>query len=82
LLALQTQDQLLHVAVYEFLLSHQLLGELLGISEKSLGEFLRRSASRNPQNLQLVDLLWKYYERNNEHAEAAKILDDLASKPK
>jgi nuclear pore complex protein Nup155 len=81
-LALQSQDYLLHVAVYEYLLAHNLLAELLGITEKSLGEFLRRSASRDPQNLQLVDLLWKYYERNNEHAEAAKILDDLATKSK
>jgi nuclear pore complex protein Nup155 len=81
-LALQSQDYLLHMAVYEYLLSHNLLLELLGITEKSLGEFLRRSALRNPQNLQLVDLLWKYYERNNEHSEAAKILDDLATKSK
>jgi nuclear pore complex protein Nup155 len=76
--ALQAQDQLLHVAVYEWLLTHNLLGELLGISEPSLGEFLRRSVSRSSDNLKLADLLWKYYERNGQHTAAAKILDKLA----
>ena len=65
--------------MYEWLLSHQLLSELLGITEPSLGEFLGRSVANTPENLALADLLWKYYERNGQHAAAAKILDNLAS---
>jgi nuclear pore complex protein Nup155 len=76
--ALHAQDQLLHVAVYDWLLAHNLLGELLGISEPSLGEYLRRSVARSSDNLKLADLLWKYYERNGQHTAAAKILDKLA----
>lgn len=79
--ALQSQDQLLHVSVYDWLLHHNLLGELLGISDPSLGEFLRRSVSRTPENLKLADLLWKYYERNGQHTAAAKILDKLSGMP-
>ncbi|XP_059616313.1 nuclear pore complex protein Nup154 [Phlebotomus argentipes] len=78
-LVLQTPDILLHVAVYEWLLSHRLLGELLGLSEPSLGLFLSNSLAKYPDNQQLADLLWKYHERNGQHSAAAKILDNLAS---
>uniref|UniRef100_A0A336MUH0 CSON006340 protein n=1 Tax=Culicoides sonorensis TaxID=179676 RepID=A0A336MUH0_CULSO len=77
--ALQSSDKLLHNSVYEWLLSRDLLSELLGISEQSLGEFLSRSAARAPDNLKLSDLLWKYHERNGQHSAAARILDNLAS---
>lgn len=77
--ALQSHDQLLHISIYEWLLAHNLLSELLGISETSLGEFLSKSVARTPENMQLADLLWKYYERNGQHSAAAKILDNLAT---
>lgn len=78
-LSLQTRDQLLHVAIYEWLLANNLLTELLNISEPTLGEFLSHSIKKSPNDFQLADILWKYHERNGEHAEATKILDDLAS---
>lgn len=78
-LALQSKDYLLHNAVYEWLLSHQMLGELLGIGEPSLGQFLNNSVNKCPEDQQLADLLWKYHERNGQHLAAAKILDRLAS---
>ncbi|XP_058446271.1 nuclear pore complex protein Nup154 [Malaya genurostris] len=80
-LSLQCTDQLLHIAVYEWLLSRNLLGELLEIGEPSLGAFLGRAVNRTPDNLVLADLLWKYHERNGQHAAAAKILDKLANIP-
>lgn len=80
-LALQTADTLLHIAVYDWLLSHKLLSELLNITEPSLGEFLKHSYARNPENLQLADILWKFHERNGQHPAATSILDQLASMP-
>lgn len=80
-LALQIPDQLLHFVVYEWLLSHNLLTELLNISEPSLGIYLVRSVQKSPDNVQLADILWKYYERNGQHAAATKILDELATLP-
>lgn len=80
-MALQIADQLLHIAVYDWLLSHKLLTELLNISEPSLGEFLTHSFARNPENLQLADILWKFHERNGQHSAATHILDQLASMP-
>lgn len=80
-LALQTSDPLLHVTIYEWLLSYNFLSELLNISEPTLGEFLVRSVRKSPQNIKLADLLWKFYERNGQHAAATKILVELASSP-
>uniref|UniRef100_A0A182QXT3 Nucleoporin Nup133/Nup155-like N-terminal domain-containing protein n=1 Tax=Anopheles farauti TaxID=69004 RepID=A0A182QXT3_9DIPT len=77
--ALQSTDQLLHIAIYEWLLSKNLVAELLEITEPSLGVFLGRAMSRTPDNLLLADLLWKYHERNGQHAAAARILDKLAN---
>nr|XP_017099232.2 LOW QUALITY PROTEIN: nuclear pore complex protein Nup154 [Drosophila bipectinata] len=75
---LQIKDPLIHVTLYEWLLAHEMLSELLEVVEPSLGEFLRRSVSRNAENVILIDLLWKYYEKNGHHAQAAQILDNLA----
>lgn len=80
-LALQTSDPLLHVTIYEWLLSYNFLSELLNISEPTLGEFLVRSVLKSPQNIKLADLLWKFYERNGQHSAATKILVKLASSP-
>ncbi|XP_075151882.1 nuclear pore complex protein Nup154 isoform X2 [Haematobia irritans] len=78
-MAVQMNDPLLHVCVYEWLMSHDMLSELLSLSEQTLGEFLRRNVVRNPNNINLIDILWKYYEKNGYHAQAARILDNLAS---
>lgn len=78
-MAVQVKDPILHVCVYEWLMVHDMLSELLSLTEQTLGEFLRRNVVRNPDNLNLIDLLWKYYEKNGHHAQAARILDNLAS---
>lgn len=76
---LQSADQILHVAVYEWMLCNNLLVEMLSITNNSLGDFLSRSVTQTPINLHLADLLWKYYERNGQHPAAAKTLDKLAT---
>lgn len=78
-LAFQTRDQLLHMAIYEWMLANGLRTELLNITESTLGQFLSHSMTKSPHDLQLADILWKYHERNGDHAEATRILDELAS---
>ncbi|KAH8413233.1 hypothetical protein KR009_009074 [Drosophila setifemur] len=75
---LRVKDPLIHVTLYDWLLAHEMLSELLDVVEPSLGEFLRRSVSRSQENVVLIDLLWKYYEKNGHHSHAAQILDNLA----
>lgn len=47
-------------------------GELVALAAPSLETYLSR--------VNAPDLLWQFYERNKNHAAAAKILDSLASK--
>lgn len=77
--ALQAPDQLLHVAVYKWMIANNLFGAMLSIGNNSLGDFLGRSVNIAPIDLRLADLLWKYYERNGQYSAAAKILDKLAT---
>lgn len=78
-LCLQTPDQLLHIAVYDWLLGQNLFSDLLNITEPSLGEFLAYSFDRQPDNVHFGDILWKYHERNGRHDRATVILDQLAA---
>lgn len=78
-MCLQTSDQLLHIAVYGWLLAESLYSDLLNITEPSLGEFLAYSFDRQPDNRHYGDILWKYHERNGRHDRATIVLDQLAA---
>ncbi|KAJ4448862.1 hypothetical protein ANN_00253 [Periplaneta americana] len=76
--ALQSQDELMHVAVFDWLVSKNLTGELIAVHQPSLEMYLVQKAEQSPD---VCDLLWKYYEKNMNHAAAAKILHKLAVRP-
>lgn len=73
-----------HVAIYEWMLRRGLEGDLLAGSNTyhGLEAFLTRAARSRPDSIEVNDLLWKFHERNGNHAAAAKILYQLASKPR
>lgn len=77
---LDSDDELLHIAVYEWMLNKDLHGELISVTNSSLENYLTRAVERTPNEIQISDLLWKYYEKNQNHAAAAKILHRLAVK--
>jgi nuclear pore complex protein Nup155 len=79
--ALNTEDQLLHVAVYEWMLANHLYDEILMIKNSTLGEHLGQFIDRNNNQVEFTDLLWKYYEKNGMHHKAAKILHKIAITP-
>jgi len=72
---MESQDELLHVSVLEWLMSHKLLGELISVDNPSVERYLGRAASKSPD---ATDLLWKYHEQHGNHADAAKLLQQLA----
>ncbi|XP_033607158.1 nuclear pore complex protein Nup155 isoform X2 [Cryptotermes secundus] len=76
--ALQSQDELMHVAVFDWLVTKQLTGDLLTVHQPSMEMYLVRKSEQSPE---VCDLLWKYYEKNMNHAAAAKILHNLATRP-
>lgn len=71
--ALQSSCTILHSAIYRWMIDRCLHGELVALAASSLETYLIR--------VNRPELLWQFYERNKNHAAAAKILDDLATKP-
>nr|XP_022900276.1 nuclear pore complex protein Nup155 [Onthophagus taurus]XP_022900277.1 nuclear pore complex protein Nup155 [Onthophagus taurus] len=78
---LQYSDELLHVAIYEWMISKNMTDDIINVKNTSLETYLQKVAQESPNNINVYDLLWKYYENNNNHTSAAKILNSLASKP-
>ncbi|XP_045785150.1 nuclear pore complex protein Nup154 [Maniola jurtina] len=79
-------DELLHVAVYEWLVSKNLGSELLSLSgapPASLRTYLSTAARQAsaPASLHLLDLLWKVLEKAGDPLAAAHVLEGLATKP-
>ncbi|XP_072403168.1 nuclear pore complex protein Nup154 [Diabrotica undecimpunctata] len=77
---LETPDQIMHITLYDWLISKNMTGDLLTINNDSLETYLKRTAAQNPNDTVALDLLWKFYEHRNDHAAAAKILNSLASR--
>ena len=77
---LRSGDELVHVAVYEWLLRQGLWERLLDVKSPFLEPYLQHSAHLRPNDTQLFDLLWKYYEKQRNFSAAAKILTKLAEK--
>ncbi|KAM3963496.1 nuclear pore complex protein Nup154 [Aphomia sociella] len=83
---LSCNDELLHVAVYEWLVSKNLGSELLSLGSApppSLRAFLAGAAraAAAPRALLLLDLLWKVLEKAGDHLAAADVLEGLATRP-
>lgn len=83
---LSRDDELLHVAVYDWLVSKQLGSELLSLGTAppaSLRTYLQAAARSAPPStaLHLMDLLWKVLEKSGDHLAAANVLEGLATRP-
>lgn len=75
---LQNEDELLHISVYEWMLNHDMLGEIIPHASPSLASYLESVLTRKPEYIQVCELLYKYYEIHGEHITAAKLLYNLA----
>ncbi|XP_046658271.1 nuclear pore complex protein Nup155 [Homalodisca vitripennis] len=80
---MESTDQLLHMEVYEWLVSHRLYGDLITVAKPSLELFLKRATASPARRdaAEFADLLWKYHERHGNHSAAAQILYSLAKTP-
>lgn len=65
-LMLSSSDQLLHVALYHWLIENKYIDKLININSPHIEEFLKRVALNHP------DLLWKYYEKTSQYIPAAR----------
>merc|ERR1719193_196125 len=75
-----SEDEILHASLYQWLIDNQHTDRLLGIQSPYLENYLKRGIAQHPDQLALFDIIWKYYERNGQYFLAAKILDKLSSR--
>ena len=80
---LSKDDQLLHFAVYQWLLEFELHDKILQNANSSLEQVLTSQVRTNSDKELFVafELLWKYYEKNGLYEQAACILRTLAERP-
>ncbi|XP_029645165.1 nuclear pore complex protein Nup155 [Octopus sinensis] len=80
-LALKSDDELFHVALYDWLLQNNLNDKLIEIKSPFLETYLKWKASIVQDDKTLIlDLLWKFYQKNKNFPAAARILSRLAEK--
>ena len=79
-MCLQSEDQLFHIHIYEWLISHNLTEKLLEIQSPYLEPYLKRNAQISADPPTMLDLLWRYYEKSKNYTAAAQILAKLADR--
>ncbi len=78
-LCLSSNDELLHSAIYNWMMNKKLNGELVTYGRPSLENFLQRShTSKQFTSPEVKEILWMFLERRGNHAAAADILFQLA----
>ncbi|GFS70486.1 nuclear pore complex protein Nup155 [Nephila pilipes] len=79
-MSLKTDDELFHVALYDSLIENNQTDTLLYIKSHFLEDYLKRCSTIRPDNLYVLNLLWKYYEKNQNFSAAARVLAKLSDK--
>ena len=79
-LALQSGDELCHVAIFDWLMDKKWDDKLLELQSPYLENYLKRQTAQQeqPELVAKYDLLWKYYEKSNNLIAAARVLSRLA----
>lgn len=78
--AVQSTDELFHNKLYEWLCENNLSSKLLDLQSAYLENFLKKKTSSSLESIPYLDLMWRYYEKQNSFAQAAQVLERLASK--
>jgi len=78
--AVSSKDELFHNYLYDWLYERQLIDKLLDLKSPHFEAYLKRKTKASPDSIQLMDLLWMYYERNGNFRGAAYTLDKLAER--
>lgn len=77
---IESKDELLHVALYDWLYQRRQSDRLLQIKSPFLEAYLKRKMSTFTESVPLMDLLWMFYERNGHYRAAAEILRKLTER--
>uniref|UniRef100_A0A8C5EGR8 Nuclear pore complex protein Nup155 n=1 Tax=Gouania willdenowi TaxID=441366 RepID=A0A8C5EGR8_GOUWI len=77
-LAQRSQDELFHIALYNWLIQADLTDKLLELNSPYLEEHLMHMIKQDHSQVHNMDLLWRYYEKNRNFGKAAHVLARLA----
>ncbi|PIK56013.1 putative nuclear pore complex protein, partial [Apostichopus japonicus] len=77
---LSSDDELFHVALYDWLIDTGLKERLLEISSPFVEPYLQRATQYEPDDLQMMDLLWMFYDKSRNFPSASRILSKLAER--
>ncbi|XP_063962394.1 nuclear pore complex protein Nup155-like [Lytechinus pictus] len=77
---LDSDDELFHVTLYDWLVNKGLKEQLLEISSPFVEPYIKRAVHYNPDSLEMLDLLWKYHEKCKNYPAASRILCKLAER--
>ncbi|XP_077354036.1 nuclear pore complex protein Nup155 isoform X2 [Festucalex cinctus] len=77
-MAQRSQDELFHIALYDWLIQADLTDKLLQVNSPYLEEHLMYMIKQDQNNIYNMDLLWRYYEKNRSFGKAAHVLARLA----
>ncbi|XP_028403590.1 nuclear pore complex protein Nup155-like isoform X2 [Dendronephthya gigantea] len=80
-MALRSRDELFLSSVFDWLIEKSMTERLLEVRSEFLETYLKRLAAiQHPNNIPVLDLLWKYYEKTENYSGAARILCKLAER--
>lgn len=77
-LAQRSQDELFHIALYNWLIQADLTDKLLEVNSPYLEEHLMHMIKQDQNKVRNMDLLWRYYEKSRSFGKAAHVLARLA----
>ncbi|CAB1352906.1 unnamed protein product, partial [Coregonus sp. 'balchen'] len=77
-LAQKSQDELFHIALYNWLIQADLTDKLLEVNSPYLEEHLMHMIKQEQSKVRNMDLLWRYYEKSRSFGKAAHVLARLA----
>uniref|UniRef100_A0A8C7GWP6 Nuclear pore complex protein Nup155 n=1 Tax=Oncorhynchus kisutch TaxID=8019 RepID=A0A8C7GWP6_ONCKI len=77
-LAQRSQDELFHIALYNWLIQADLTDKLLEVNSPYLEEHLMHMIKQDQSKVRNMDLLWRYYEKSRSFGKAAHVLARLA----
>ncbi|KAM4634779.1 nuclear pore complex protein Nup155 [Polymixia lowei] len=77
-LAQRSQDELFHIALYNWLIQADLTDKLLEVNSPYLEDHLMHMNKQDQSKVRNMDLLWRYYEKSRSFGKAAHVLARLA----
>lgn len=77
-LSQRSQDELFHIALYNWLIQADLTDKLLEVNSPYLEDHLMHMIKQDQSKVHNMDLLWRYYEKNRNFGKAAHVLARLA----